>query len=221
MSCPFSLRAPCNKGCIFPNPNPVSVDQLYCVGGSAGKSGLVTLIRLRKCYPNSQHLLFDLFCGRLSLSLRFPYFTKSNTFSNFVFQKIFKSKSTKEYKNCYPGHSGWTGNFLSCFLSLSLYVSVYVWRCTRVSMYGQACAHVDVCAYVSVCIRAYVCACVYTCMFLCFGICVYMGVYLCMPLCVLCVYVSVCVCVCVGIVCTSEYMWMCVYFGLSDSGVNY
>ena len=98
----------------------------FTVWGSACKSALVTLIRLGKCYPNSQHLLFDLLRERLSLSLRFPYFTKSNIFSNLVFQKIFKSKSTKEYKNCYPGPSGWTGNFLSRLLSLSLYVSVYV-----------------------------------------------------------------------------------------------
>lgn len=228
MSCPFSLRVPCNKGCTFLPHNPVSVDQLYCVG-SACKSGLVTLIRLGKCYPNSQHLLFDLLRERLSLSLRFPYFTKSNIFSNFVFRKIFKSKSTKEYKNCYPGPSGWTGNFLSRSLSLSLYVSVYVWRYTRVLMYGQACVHVSVYMHVYLCASGHACVHVYVHVCFCVSasvciyghVCVCVYIYVCPCVFCVCMYLCMCVCVCVGITHTNEYMWMYIYFGLSYLGVNY
>ena len=189
----------------------------FTVWGSACKSALVTLIRLGKCYPNSQHLLFDLLRERLSLSLRFPYFTKSNIFSNLVFQKIFKSKSTKEYKNCYPGPSGWTGNFLSRLLSLSLYVSVYVGIHVCLCMGKHVYMSVSICICICVHLGMYVYVSVCICVFLCFCICVYIWacmcacLYLCVPLCVLCVYVSVHVCVCVWALCAQMSICECTY----------
>lgn len=199
----------------------MSVDQLYCVGGSAGKSGLVTLLRLRKCYPNSQHLLFDLFCGRLSYRWDFPTLQSLIVSPTLYFKNYLSLNLTKEYTNCYPGHSGWTGNFLSCLLSSPCTQSVYVWRCTRVAhVWASMCSCQCLCAYVSVGIRAYVCTCVHVYV-LCFCICVYMGMYLCMSISICAPVCFVCVCVSVGIMCASEHMWMCVYFGLSYSGVNY
>ena len=203
----------------------------FTVWGSACKSALVTLIRLGKCYPNSQHLLFDLLHERLSLSLRFPYFTKSNIFSNLVFQKIFKSKSTKEYKNCYPGPSGWTGNFLSRLLSLSLYVSVYVGihvcLCMGKHVYMSVSICICICVHLGMYVYVSMCMCVHMCVFVFLHLCVYMGVYVCMsismcaPVCFVCVCICACVCVCMGIMCANEYMWMYIYFGLSYLGVNY
>ena len=203
----------------------------FTVWGSACKSALVTLIRLGKCYPNSQHLLFDLLRERLSLSLRFPYFTKSNIFSNLVFQKIFKSKSTKEYKNCYPGPSGWTGNFLSRLLSLSLYVSVYVGihvcLCMGKHVYMSVSICICICVHLGMYVYVSMCMCVHMCVFVFLHLCVYMGVYVCMsismcaPVCFVCVCICACVCVCMGIMCANEYMWMYIYFGLSYLGVNY
>jgi len=179
----------------------------------------LTLIRLGKCYPNSQHLLFDLLRERLSLSLRFPYFTKSNIFSNFVFRKIFKSKSTKEYKNCYPGPSGWTGNFLSRSLSFSLYVSVYVWRYTRVLMYGQACVHVSVYMHVYLCASGHACVHVYVHVCFCVSasvciyghVCVCVYIYVCPCVFCVCMYLCMCVCVCVWALHTQMSICECTY----------